>query len=293
MTTLSTDTIPAVAYELEFGVPAATLYASWTEAARLRHWFAADGYQVTDIAVDAAVDGAWSMTFAGPNGHTYVERGRYLALEPPTRVEMTLQQIDGDYTGPETQVSVDFLDLGSRSRMVFRQTGFTDAGQRQGNAEGWGECFRKLGEMADSASGADSAEAEIRALHDAWFAASERKDLDASMAPIAADVVSYEHVTPQEYRGVEAIRPICEAGFQYQANGFRWDVPDLEVIVRGDIAVTWGLNRMASHMPDGTMREEWSRGTRIFLRIDGAWKMIHQHVSFPMDPETGSVSMSR
>jgi hypothetical protein len=58
---------------------------------------------------------------------------------------------------------------------------------------------------------------------------------------------------------------------------FRWDVPGMEIIVRGDIAVTGAE-------PDGgvgrRLSEMWSRGTRIFQRIDGASKMIHQHVSF-------------
>ncbi|MEV4383375.1 hypothetical protein [Streptosporangium sp. NPDC049644] len=53
---------------------------------------------------------------------------------------------------------------------------------------------------------------ELRELFRVWFDASERKDLDAQMAPIAEDVVSYEHDTPQEYRGVDTIRQICAAG---------------------------------------------------------------------------------
>ena len=51
--------------------------------------------------------------------------------------------------------------------------------------------------------------------------------------------------------------------------------------------MTWGLNRMADYA-DGVVKSEmWSRGTRIFQRVDGRWQMIHQHVSFPMDPATG------
>jgi len=36
----------------------------------------------------------------------------------------------------------------------------------------------------------------------------------------------------------------------------------------------------------------WSRGTRIFQRRDGRWQMIHQHVSFPYDQETGRAVLS-
>lgn len=132
-----------------------------------------------------------------------------------------------------------------------------------------------------------TAEDEIRALHTAWFEASERKDLDASMAPIADDVVSYEHEMPLQYRGVDALRETCRAGFEKSATELRWDIPDLQIVVRGDIAVTWGLNRMRNREPGKPAYELWSRGTRIFQRRDGRWQMIHQHVSFPYDQQTG------
>jgi ketosteroid isomerase-like protein len=130
-------------------------------------------------------------------------------------------------------------------------------------------------------------EREIQDLHEVWFEASHAKDLDASMAPIASDIVSYEHSAPLQYTEVGAIREECRRGFDSQADDFKWTVPDLRVMVRDDLAVAWGLNRMANRSPDGTEDVTWSRGTRIFERRDGEWKMIHQHVSFPIDAETG------
>jgi len=61
--------------------------------------------------------------------------------------------------------------------------------------------------------------------------------------------------------------------------------------VRGDIAVTWGLNRMASHVGGEIRDAMWSRGTRVFQRIEGRWQMIHQHVSFPFDPGSGQARL--
>jgi ketosteroid isomerase-like protein len=49
---------------------------------------------------------------------------------------------------------------------------------------------------------------------------------------------------------------------------------------------------MRGAAPDGTTRDQWSRGTRVFERRDGRWLMIHQHVSFPVDAE-GRASMHR
>lgn len=137
--------------------------------------------------------------------------------------------------------------------------------------------------------GGDHVEAEltIRRLHDEWFDASAAKDLDRSMAPIASSIVSYEHASPLQYDDIDLIREECRRGFERAADEFRWTVPDLNVIVDGDLAVTWGLNRMADRLPDGSEEVTWSRGTRAFQRSNRRWMMIHQHVSFPVDPTTG------
>lgn len=135
------------------------------------------------------------------------------------------------------------------------------------------------------------AEQEIRKLHEEWFAASSRKDLDEVMTPIAPVIVSYEHSTPLQYTDIADIREECRQGFEYQGEDFSWTVPDLQIRVRQDLAVAWGLNRMASKDADGAEMVSWSRGTRVFRRTDGGWTMVHQHVSFPVDAETGIAAM--
>jgi ketosteroid isomerase-like protein len=134
--------------------------------------------------------------------------------------------------------------------------------------------------------GAMTDEEEIRGLLQDWFASSRSKDLDGLMRGIAPEITSYEHDAPLQYVGRDAVREVCRAGLD-ASDEVDWDIPDLEVIVRGDIAVTWGLNRMRGKASDGRSFELWSRGTRIFQKRDGRWAMIHQHVSFPYDPASG------
>lgn len=136
----------------------------------------------------------------------------------------------------------------------------------------------------------DEAAREVVELHERWFAAAAAKDLEASMQPISAEIVSFEHSAPLQFTDLEAIPAECQRGFDLASDEFSWTVPDLRVHVRDDLAVAWGLNRMASRLPDGTEQVTWSRGTRVFLRNDEGWLMVHQHVSFPLDPETGAAA---
>lgn len=132
----------------------------------------------------------------------------------------------------------------------------------------------------------DAADADaVRALHRRWYAATAARDLDGIMDGIADDVVSYEHEVPLVHRGAAAVREVCRSGLEASTDAVTWDVPDLEVLVDGDLAVGWGLNRVVA---DG--REWWSRGTRVFRRRGGRWEMAHQHVSYPYDPVTGAAA---
>jgi uncharacterized protein YndB with AHSA1/START domain/ketosteroid isomerase-like protein len=285
---------PTIEFELDFNVSRERLFNSWINAADLKQWFPAPGYVTSECEVDARPGGQWSMEFRGESGHVYVERGEFREIDPVDRLVLTLTQVDGDHSGPETLVTVLFQDLGTRSRMQFQQSGFESLDHRDGNEQGWLGCFDKLAavlQRQDANDSAVNAEQEIRDVFNAWFEVSAAKDLDGSMEPIAADVIAYEHEAPLQYHGVDALRPICAAGFEFQKGDFRWDIPDLQIIVRGDMAITWGLNRMRSQEPDKPASEHWSRGTRVFQRIDSKWKMIHQHVSFPFDPSTGAAVM--
>ncbi len=124
-------------------------------------------------------------------------------------------------------------------------------------------------------------EQSVRDIHAQWFADTEAKNLDGIMSHIAEDVVSYEREEPIEYLGIDAVRSMCEFGLNQTTGVVTWSVPELRVLARDDVAVAWGLNRMTAQMADGSVHEEWSRGTRVFRFRDGAWTMVHQHVSYP------------
>ena len=47
------------------------------------------------------------------------------------------------------------------------------------------------------------------------------------------------------------------------------------------------LNRFGGTTRDGKLVSQWLRSTLGFQKIDGLWKILHQHVSVPIDMETG------
>lgn len=130
-------------------------------------------------------------------------------------------------------------------------------------------------------------EEAVHRIHQEWSAHTEAKRLDGIMSHIDPDIVSYEHETPIEHVSSDAVREVCRSGLEQTTGHVTWDVPDLQVVARDDLAVAWGLNRMTATMPDGSVTETWSRGTRVFRRQGDEWLAVHQHVSYPRDPDTG------
>lgn len=280
-----TDDIGAkfyIALTYQFHASPDAVFDQWLSAEAIADWFAPGDYEVTAAQADPREGGAWQVRYLAPNGTEITESGTYQSIERPRALSITLSQ---DIAGgaKKSRVDVEFEPNEIGTLMRFRQTGLTSAAQRDGMAEGWRSCFDKLAEAA--------ARQEVRETFEAWFAASEAKDLDASMAPIAEDIVSYEHTAPLEVRDISAMRRECAKGFAQAGPEFRWDIPDHTIIVRGDLAVAYGLNRMVSRENGKVTSEMWSRGTRVLRRRDGRWRMIHQHVSFPIDGETGEVRL--
>lgn len=269
-----------ITIERVFEAPRALVYAHWTQAEHLAAWFAPRTYEVAECTADARIGGAWRVVYDSEHGERYVEHGEFRELVAPERIVLTL--VNENAKGEvqlRSEVQVRLEERDGRTTMLFRQTGLASSTMREGVFAGWRSCFDRLDDQLAS-------QREVRALFEAWWRASETKDLDASMAPISRDVLAYEHEAPLVHRGVDALRATCKAGFDKVPGAVRWDVPDLEVIVRGDLAITWGLNHMVG--PNVNM---WSRGTRVFQKISGRWQMIHQHVSFPCDPTTGAAKM--
>lgn len=264
----------------ELDAPRALVFANWTEAEHLGAWFAPAGFDVVECSVDLRLGGRWLVVYRSASGELYKEHGEFIEITRPEFLHLTL--INEDEHGVamfRTEVKVTFREQDGKTSMDFVQTGFPSKELRDAVRGGWGTCLDKLDQQL-------VADREIRQLFGDWSRASERKDLDASMRPVANDVLSYEHESPLAYHGVDALRATCEAGFEHMPEGFRWDVPDLRIVVRGDIAITWGLNHM--HGPGVEM---WSRGTRVFQKLDGRWRVIHQHVSFPYDPASGAAKL--
>jgi uncharacterized protein (TIGR02246 family) len=124
-------------------------------------------------------------------------------------------------------------------------------------------------------------EARIRALVDDWASAVRARDVDAVARHYAADVVAFDLAPPLQYIGADALRTSLAAWFPTFRGPVGYDISDLHVTTGEDVAFCRSLNRISGSRTDGGTTDVWVRATVGLRKIDGTWKVTHEHASVP------------
>jgi ketosteroid isomerase-like protein len=130
-------------------------------------------------------------------------------------------------------------------------------------------------------------EAAIRQLIDQGVGAIRRKDLDGVMALYSPAIVSFDIEPPLQYVHTKHWKQTFDA---YEGR-LDYEIRELSVTVGDDVAFSHSLNRVSGTIKNGHQTNFWLRWTACFRKIDGRWLITHDHVSVPIDFETGKASL--
>jgi uncharacterized protein (TIGR02246 family) len=130
-------------------------------------------------------------------------------------------------------------------------------------------------------------EDQIREITRQWLKAVHTRDVDAVMACYADDVVAYDLFAPAKLVGAEPYRKNYERWFECcQTGPASYEIKELDVVAGEDVAFCRSLNRMVGTNPEGKEEESWIRVTVCLQKRAGEWKVVHEHVSVPLDTES-------
>jgi PhnB protein len=128
-------------------------------------------------------------------------------------------------------------------------------------------------------AGRAAAEAEIRALIDAWAQAMRAKEVDGVMSRYAVDSVTFDLAPPLISTGADANG--LRAWFSTWQGPLDYQIRNLDITAGADAAFCHGLARLSGGKSDGEKVSIWFRLTLCFRRIGEAWRIVHQHESVP------------
>jgi len=126
---------------------------------------------------------------------------------------------------------------------------------------------------------------EIKALFARWKTAFEAKD-----AP-GARLVAYDIVPPLQFNGADAYRKDYADFFGQFAGPLHVDLPDMRIEANGDVAFAYGVERLTGKLTSGAPIDIWMRYTEGLKRTEGQWRVVHEHISVPVDMGSGKARL--
>lgn len=132
-------------------------------------------------------------------------------------------------------------------------------------------------------------EAEIKDLYDRWAKVFEARDIEGIMSLYAPGdaVVAYDVVAPLQYKGKDAYRKdYLEFLAQYDGP-IHVEYRDMRIMSSGDVGFIHALERFTGKLKNGQQTDFWLRSTSGLRKINGKWLIVHDHVSVPIDFESG------
>jgi ketosteroid isomerase-like protein len=125
-------------------------------------------------------------------------------------------------------------------------------------------------------------EAEIRGLIADQQRAVYAKDVERIMSYYTAEFAVFNVKPPFQIRGTGEWRRVWETSLSHFPASFGTETRDLVITVSGGMAVAHYLSRFTGLPGDPS----WIRTTAVYKRIDGKWRIVHEHYSVPINPET-------
>lgn len=133
---------PSLTLKRRLKAPPAKVYAAWTQAERLAHWFGPGEVTVSRAEVDAQVGGRFRVVFMGSDGEEHDVRGVYRQVVPDEKLVFTWAW----RTTPEREslVTVTLKPDGDGTLLTLMHEKFFDDAARDRHEHGWAGALANL-----------------------------------------------------------------------------------------------------------------------------------------------------
>jgi ketosteroid isomerase-like protein len=144
-----------------------------------------------------------------------------------------------------------------------------------------------------SSSATPNDEAQIRTLERRFADAFRAKDVDGVMANYehSGNLVFFDVVPRREYLGWDAYKKDWQGLFAAIDGPVTFEVNDFTVNVDGNLAYSYSFQHHIAKMKAGGLNDGTVRVTDVYRKSGGKWLIVQEHVSVPVDPQTGKADL--
>jgi ketosteroid isomerase-like protein len=130
-------------------------------------------------------------------------------------------------------------------------------------------------------------EADIRKQIQELAEAVRAMEIEGVKSIYAPDMVTFDIVPPLQHSRAEAKWKNWADVFAAYQHPLGYEIRDLTIAVGDDVAFGRSLNRISGTLKSGKRSDFWLRWTTCFQKAQGNWRIVHDHVSVPLDMATG------
>ena len=132
-------------------------------------------------------------------------------------------------------------------------------------------------------------ETEILELIERYTQAVRRKDLATIKTFYAENSVAFDMLPPLRYQDNAKYFDLWAECFGHTSGNLGYEVKDVVIKADGSIAFAYYLIHLTANGKDDSCSGEtqqidtWYRTTSCYQKINGKWKIVHEHTSVPID----------
>ena len=133
----------------------------------------------------------------------------------------------------------------------------------------------------DGSQSGSQDEADIRSLIARWARAVREEDRAAIGRDHDPDILMFDVPPPLASRGLDAYMATWETFFPRAEKPVAFDIHDLQVTCGADVAFATAIGKCVDIDPSGRREPLEFRLTMGLRKIDGRWRVMHEHHSLP------------
>lgn len=132
-----------------YDAPREQVFACWTRAEHLAHWFGPQGFSIHSCEADPRAGGVFRLCMRSPDGKDYWVRGSYREIAAPERIVIHCTADDAlGVQRLEEVITVSLAAEGRKTKLTLRATasgeGTEAASMLKGMEQGWSETLERL-----------------------------------------------------------------------------------------------------------------------------------------------------
>jgi uncharacterized protein (TIGR02246 family) len=126
-------------------------------------------------------------------------------------------------------------------------------------------------------------ERDIQALIERWAQAVREENRAGIRADHDSEMLMFDVPPPFLSRGLDAYMATWETFFSCSEKPVAFDFHDVKITAGKDVAFATAIGRCASVDRNGRREELEFRLAMCFRKMDGRWRVVHEHHSLPAE----------